>query len=401
MAKKRKKLSREERKRRRREAIERKRRERGWKPRQAPLVRSQEHQLVEDMLPFFPTITATSASPGPAMEILMVLIGSGYMANEPEFEEMIIDPMLCLETFADVVQELDIELESLDELPDEDFEDIQMDILVEVTRRLLTDELCQDILNGLNDLRLRLKRSNKREEAARAAALQLFLSGDETQEIWSLIGLVQAIFARSIYVGLELMEASREIMEVEIPDEDGLSLLERIARSRVVQKADKLFKKIPGLGGFLEKQADRIWEEGLEALFMGELYLELFSEEELTVGFDILQTVFKDEIAERMATQDLTPLKMTEEHAKAVILQLDDYFTKLMTPKRLEQLQGRLNVAMRDPAYKEWLPFLYMLIQSITEEDTAYKKHFLITSFLGEMNVVIQAFQEHDLDEED
>jgi hypothetical protein len=409
----RKKLSREERRRRRRKAIERKRRETGWEPPPSPSVRQQDEmdeasevdEVFADMLPLFPTITDASASPGPAMEqLMMTLLGSGYMVDEPEFEEIIVDPMLCVDTFVEIAEESGIDPDSLDELSVEDREDAQMTILEETIQRLLTDELRQDILNGLNDLRLRMKQSGEREEAAKAAALQSFLGGDETQEIWPMIGLVQAIFYRSLTVGFELMEASMEVMETEVSDEDSASLFERVAQSRVTQKADALLKKVPGLGRFLEKQADKIWEEGLHALFMGELHLELFSEEELRAGFDILQEVFKDDIAERRETRDLTPLEMSEEQGATLISQVDGYLTEMMTPERLKQLRGKLSVAQRDPAYKEkWLAFLYMLGEYMADEDTVeYGKQFLVTAFLGEMHTVIQAFQEDaPLDEED
>ena len=404
MAKKKRKLSRKERKRQRREAMERKRKERDWKSRPVPSTRRREHEVIEDMLPLFPTITDPSAPSGPAMEqIMMILLGSGYMADEPEFEEIIVDPMLCLDTFSEVVEGLDIEPESLDELSDEDREDTQMDILVEVTRRLLTDELRQDIINGLNDLRLRLKRAGEREEAAKAAGLQSFLSGEATKEIWPMIGLVQAIFYRSIQIGFELMEASMEVVETVGPEESGLSLFEKVVQSKVAQKADALLKKVPGLGGFLEKQADKIWEEGLHALYMGDLYLELYSPEEIGAGFEILQTVFKDDIAERREARDFRPLEMSQEKGMAVISRVDSYVTELVTPERLEQLRGRLNAILKDPATeREWLAFLYMLAQYMADEDAAEnEKHFLVTSFVGEMNVVTKTFQEDSGNEQD
>ena len=397
MAKKKRKLSRKEHKRQRREAMERKRKEQDWKSRPLPSARRQEHEVLEDMLPLFPTITDPSAPSGPAMEqIMMILLGSGYMADEPEFEEIIVDPMLCLDTFSEVVEGLDIEPESLDELSDEDREDTQMDILVGVTRRLLTDELRQDILNGLNDLRLRLKRTGEREEAAKAAGLQSFLSGEATKEIWPMTGLVQAIFFRSIQIGFELMEASLEAVETVDPDESGPSLFERVTQSSVVRKADALLKKVPGLGGFLEKQADKIWQEGLHALYTGDLYLELYSPEEVGAGFEILQTVFKDDIAGRREARDFRPLEMSQEKGMAVISRVDSYVTELVTPERLEQLRGRLNAILKDPATeREWLAFLYMVAQYMANEDAAEnEKLFLVTSFLGEMNVVTKTFQQ-------
>ena len=397
MAKKKRKLSRKEHKRQRREAMERKRKEQDWKSRPLPSARRQEHEVLEDMLPLFPTITDPSAPSGPAMEqIMMILSGSGYMADEPEFEEIIVDPMLCLDTFSEVVEDLDIELESLDKLSEEDREDTQMDILVSVTQRLLTDELRQDILNGLNDLRLRLKRTGEREEAAKAAGLQSFLSGEATKEIWPMTGLVQAIFFRSIQIGFELMEASLEAVETVDPDESGPSLFERVTQSSVVRKADALLKKVPGLGGFLEKQADKIWQEGLHALYMGDLYLELYSPEEIGAGFEILQTVFKDDLAERREARDFRRLEMSQEKGRTLISQVDSYVTELVTPERLEQLRGRLNAILKDPATeREWLAFLYMVAQYMANEDAAEnEKLFLVTSFLGEMNVVTKTFQQ-------
>jgi len=68
MANKKRKLSRKERKRQRREAMERKRKERDWKSRPVPSTRRQEHEVIEDMLPLFPTITDPSAPSGPARE---------------------------------------------------------------------------------------------------------------------------------------------------------------------------------------------------------------------------------------------------------------------------------------------------------------------------------------------
>jgi hypothetical protein len=391
MARKKKKLTRKQRKQQRREAIARKRKEQSWEPRQAPSVRHDE--VLEDMLPLFPRLgDASATSISAAEEFMMTLLASGYMADEPEFEEMMVDPMLCLDTFSEVVQELAIEPESLDELSDEDREDTQMRILEEVTQRLLTNELRQDIINGLNDLRLRLKQSGEREEAAKAAALQSFLGGDTGEEIWPMIGLVQAIFYRSLTVGFELIEASMEAMETVGPDESDVSLFEKLAQSSLAQKAEALLKKVPGLRGFMEKQADKIWEEGLHAMFTGELHLELYSPKEIGVGFEMLQTMFKDDIAERRETQDLRPLEMSQEKGKALISQVGSYITELFTPERLDQLRVRLNTILADPVYpKKWLAFLYMLAEYMAAEDAVeHEKHVLITSFIGEMGVAVK-----------
>ena len=105
---------------------------------------------------------------------------------------------------------------------------------------------------------------------------------------------------------------------------------------------------------------------------------------------------FKDDIAERQETWDFRPLDMSQEKGRAFISQVDSHITELVTPERLEQLRGRLDAILKDPATeREWLAFLYMLAQYMADEDAAEnEKHFLITAFIGEMNVIIKSFQE-------
>ena len=391
MTRKKKKLTRKQRKQQRREEMVRKRKERGWEPQRAT---SAPHidDVFEDMLPLFPKIGDPAASSISTAEQLMItLMDSDSMADEPEFKEIFVDPMLCLDTFSEVVRELDIEPESLNELPDEEREDAQMTIREEITRRLLTDELRQDIIDGLNDLRLRLKQSGEREAAAKAAALQSFLSGDMGSEIWPMLGLVQAIFMRSLMIGFELMEAAREVEESICLDKSEAPLPEALAQSSIVtQKTESLLKKVPGLLGYVEKQTDKIWEEGVEAVFAGDLHLGLYSPEELEPALDIFTATFGLDLAEEIATQDPLQLKVSDEEFKYFIQQLDDYLTELITPERLDRLRARLDAVLKDPAYKKWLGFLYMLVEYMADENAVeIEMRFLIQALLGEMEIAV------------
>ena len=396
MVRKKKKLTRKQRKQQRREAIARKRKERGWESQQAPPTHRAE--VFEDMLPLFTEIgDPTASSTSTAEQLIVALLDTDHFADEPEFEEFIIDPLLCLNTFSEVIREFDIEPGSLDELPDEEREDTQMTVREEIIRRLLTDELRQDIINGLIDLRLRLKRSGEREEVAKAAALQSFLGGDTDSDIWPMMGLVQAIFARSLAIGFELMETAMEVAETTDPDESDVPLTEKLARSSVTQKAAELLERVPGLSGFLDKHADKVWKEGVDAVFAGELYLELFSPEELETGFKIFGATFgRYDIVEETDTQEpLTP-EVPSEDVETVIFQLDDYITELFTPERLDQLRARLDAVLKDPAYAgKWSSFLYLLTENMADEDAVeYEMQFLIQALIGEMAFVAAEFQE-------
>lgn len=396
--KRKKKLSRKELKQRRQAAMARKRKEQGWTPPQAH-PSHHDDDVLEDMLPFFSSVEDASGSSDASMEkLMMTLLDSADLIEEPEFEEIIIDPIRCVDTFAEVGEELDIDPEALSRLPDEEREDTQMEMLVTTTQRLLTDDLRQDIVDGLNDLRLRLKRSGKQEQAAQAAALQSFLRDNQDNETWSMIGLVQAIVQRSLAAGFELFEASIEVMETDRLDEGEtpLTLSQKLAQSSLAQRADAVLRKVPGLSGFLEKQADKIWEEGMDAVFEGDLYLELFTPEELVAGFNLLKTTFGDDLGEETAPQETLLLAVTEEKAKSLISRVDGYITELFTPERLDQLRAQLNTVLNDPDCPgEWLAFIMMLAEYMAAEDAVEnEKLFLLRAFFGEMGAVSAALEE-------
>jgi len=382
----------------RRAARARKRRERNKKPRRTPSARLGD-EVIADMLPLLQASgDASSLSASDIDELMMGVLDSEDMANEPELEGIIIDPMLCVDTFVEIGQEMGIDPEALAESPEEEREEIQMQMLEETMRRLLTEELRQEILEGVNALRLRLKQSSKREEAAKVAVLQSFLSEEEGNEIWSTIGLVQAIVQRSLVAGFELLELSIEAMEPEGVDEEEFSLLERLGQSSLVQKADALLSRIPGMRWFLEKQADKIWEEGMEAIHAGELCLGLYTLEELEGGVGIFAEVIGHVRDTGMASEETSAPKEPEELQKALILGLNDYVAELFTPQRLDQLRGRLNIVLREVAHeKKWLSFILMLIECMEDEDAAKNERgFLISALLGEIKAAARATVEDD-----
>jgi len=317
----------------------------------------------------------------------MALMASYELVEEPEFDEIIVDPLLCVETFIQVGEELGMDPASLGNLPDEERKDVQIEMLEKTTRQLLTDELRQDVLNGLNSLRLRQKRSGKLQEAALAAALQSFLDADKEGTIWSIIGLVQAIVQRSLATGFELFEASMAASETIKESKGGaVPLLQKLSQSSLGQKADELLTKVPGLSKFVEKQSDKVWEEGVTAIYEGELYLGLYSPEELAAGLDIIETLFRDVIV-----QDSKPeqAKVSKESGETLIAQVNDYIGELFTSERLDQLRARLDTVLNElEPMDKWLAFTLMLVEYMKDSNAAeYERAFLVKSFFGEIRM--------------
>jgi len=138
----------------------------------------------------------------------------------------------------------------------------------------------------------------------------------------------------------------------------------------VALKANTLLQKVPGLSGFLEKQADTIWQEGVDAVFEGDLYLGIFTSEELEAGLDILETARQGDVTQEADAQDPTTIEITEEQGKALVSRIDDYLTELFTPVRLDQLRTRLNSILDSSDYeRRWIAFIVLLVEYMADED--------------------------------
>jgi hypothetical protein len=325
------------------------------------------------------------------------------LAEEPELAEIFADPTLAMTTYISAAQESGIaEPEMLDQLPEEEQEDKKYEILEKTTRQLLDNELRQEVIYGLNKLRLRLKRVGKQAEAAKAAALQSFLSERKARELWPALGLPQAIVLRSVGAGFELMDASLEVAEVEGFDEESPEVFyQRVAESGLVDKMSQAIQKVPGLSRFLEKQVDQVWEEGNTAIFEGELYLELFTPEEIEAGLDIFESSLKDNWADsgdETSSQETERPELTKEKGTSLISRLDAYLTERFTPERLGQLRAHLDTVVKGAKFsKNWLPFVLMIREHMADEEALeYEKGFLLRSFLGEMRYVSVNLEEEE-----
>ncbi|MCL4298948.1 MAG: hypothetical protein KJ077_24640 [Anaerolineae bacterium] len=401
MARKQKKLTRKERAQQQQALTERQRQAKGWISPNEKAKRRQE--LIEDMAPLMAMVETGAGSPDE--NLFWLLADSGDLAEEPEFNEIFTEPLVTLPTYISVAESLGVATpDELDKLPEEEQADKKAEILEETSRRLLTHELRQEIIEAVDRLRLRWKKDGKRAEAARAAGLQLTLSDRKSTAVWPMIGLVQAIVLRSLGAGFELVGVTMDEEEDDGNDDESLAALyEKLQDPGVDQKLEQAIKKVPGLQNYLEKQVDKIWEEGETAIFTGELYLELFTDEELEAGVEIFKTAMAErETGDNEAAED-TAEKALSRVGEALFSQLDIYLAQRFTPERLEQLRTRLRTVLDEADYPaKYFSFVKMLADAMADEAAAEnEKGFLLRALLGEIRAVSAVEDEEAEEAED
>ncbi len=342
-------------------------------------------EALDDMMPLFGGL---STAPGQGTEeLILLLIDTDDLADEPEMEGVLFDPMLATENLGKAAEKFGFSPEKMATLSQEKREEAQLEMLEECVKLLLTTEICQEILKRLDNLRLRLKKSGRKKETARLAALISFLREDKKHTSWPMIGLVQALVRRHIDLGFALVD----VAVAAAPDgEDETDILDaKVMKKPGPLKKLKTLLKTPGLQEYLEQKAEKTWEEGISAIFAGDLNLHVYLEEEIEENYKILANVIGFENAETMAAAG-SKWKLTDKKAKELFRQLEIYITKIFTPARLKQLRGGIDTIFKDPNYTEkWAPFLAMLKGNLEDKKAVeYEMKFFIAALLGEMRAI-------------
>jgi hypothetical protein len=390
------KKSKEQLKRERREAMERVRRERGWTP--PPEPDPHEQELLLDMMPLVDGVEEDDLSADPfANPLLVPVLGSYELVDEPEFDGIYFSPTQSTVTFVEIAEGRGLGPDVFDALPEEEGDDLHLDIVEEVIDRLLTEELAEEIIDALERLRQRARRQGQEKLVAQAATVLSFLEEIPVDSgPWTSVGLVQGLAQRSLSAGFEVAAIVGEMEERgEIPDwiTARAQPAEDLPKSPIVQEVEAMLKRYPGLVEFMAEENERVWEEGLEALFSGELYLSLFTIEELEPGFELFQNTLGAVTGEFEATAP-----RFVEAAEAFAAGIGEYLTTLLTPERTEEVLGVLDEVLQEPELGGyWANFLMMFKDELAQLNPEETVSYLSRVYIGELRAV----EEYDDEEED
>jgi hypothetical protein len=391
-----KKKSKEQLKRERREAMERVRREKGWTP--PPQPDPHEEELLFDMMPLVAGLEEEDLSADlVANPLLAPVLGSEELVDEPEFDGIYFHPNQSVYTFVEITEERELEPDEFDDLPEEEQDDLNLAMLQEMTNRLLTEDLAQEIIDALERLRQRARREGQDKLVAQAAAILAFLGEAEVRSgVWTAVGLVQGLAQRSLSAGFEMVAIVGQMEESgEVPAwiTEQAPFPEEFSKSPVVQEVEAVLERYPGLVEFMAEENERLWEEGMEALFSGELYLELFTVEELEPGFELFEDTLGAVVEEVGSTSP-----GFAQAAEAFTSGVQEHLTTLLTPERTEELLDVLSEILQEQmlgAY--WADFVMMLKDELAQSDPEQVVSYLSRAYIGEL----RAIEEYDDDEED
>ena len=369
-----KKLSRKEMKRQQKRQRARIRRRQGWEQQSEPSI-----DKLDALMPIMgETQEETLAN------MMNALMESDTLIAEEEFESLFFPPLESADLFSQIASERGWSPEALKELDGIALEDVHFDIIQECIPNLLTEEMKQEILQALQDCHGRLQKQGKGQKAAQVGVIQFVLSDKEMDnKSWQLTALVHGLVRRSVAVGFSLMETTG-LGEGELPSVD--KMLDTAATNDITKKVEGLLKRVPGLRGYMEKQTDVVWDEGVEAVYLGKLYLGLFSEEEVKGVAELLDQFVKPAIVEDATGETV------QEGLPRFVEELDAYISQIFSnPERLGQIRLRIDTLLQEQAVeRQWVPFVYLLKGYMADDEAAtYERLFLHKALMGEFYALV------------
>lgn len=341
-------------------------------------------EITEDIVYFFRSFPDAMRSPQMATETLIkAVLPTEKIAMEPEFDDIIGDPISCTLIYAETISKMDVNWETFGNLPPQLAASIRLQVLEETIRQFLTESLRLEILDGLNLYRLRKKRSGEKMEAGIAAALQLVLKDEKNNPIWPKIGLLLGIAHNSISLGLEIKDSFNEILN----ENKDLLISDNQKRYEILKKACSKKDADPRLINFFNRQSKRIYDEGINAVLEGKLCFGFLTTDELNKVSDHIVRSTGFLATEKLRDANVFLSGLTEKKQKELIAGMEFFINEIFTPEKIKQMHEKLNSILKDPGdFKRWESFIFMIRNPLGHEDVLEnQKSFFICIALGEL----------------
>lgn len=341
-------------------------------------------EITKDMIYLFRSYPDTMRSPQIATEtIIKTVLPTEKIAMEPEFEDIFGDPIDCVSIYSETLSKMEVNWESFGNLPPQLASSIKLQILEETSRQFMTESLRFEIMDGLNRYRLRKKRSGNKLEAGIAAAIQWVLNDEKNNPLWPKIGLIHGIIHNSISIGLEIKNSYKEFFgeNKEMPLVDGPQ------RDEVLKEASSKIGQNPRLNRYFKRRAEKIYEEGINAVLDGNLNFGFLTSEELNKIREHIDRLSGSSSSEYPRSANAILTILTQKRRKKLISVMETFIHETFTPEKIDQMVQKLNSILKDPGDLErWQPFI-ILTRNYLQSDHVlekHKKYFIYLTF-GEL----------------
>ena len=313
--------------------------------------------------------------------LIRIMTDSVKLAEEPEFLDLNLGGVKAAGVSQRWMKKYEKRLTEAKMKGSSEYHEVYDEMRIEVVAELATPAFHKDVNARLQTMLDRLMANDDLEKLEIVLLLKPLL--DMKSVPWGICGLILAIYNRTLQQTLQEYEAEIGVYDavVEALQEDGEEKIDVIKLSETPGKLEQLAKRFfaakPGLRERAEKQILEMIDTFEKELAEGKIMLDLFTQEELVLPFERLQTEFGEQF---------TQAQPTEEIRQRILDAIVQAINEMMTPERFQRLckdvQSIAKAWLRER--KKWASALQGELIWLDEEQYEENK-FVISAYLGQI----------------
>lgn len=346
-------------------------------------------ELTKDILYLLRASPESLKSPQKATETLVnAALPSVEIAGEPEFEKVTGNPFNCKSIFSEVIENMEVNWESFEELPRPVADSIHTQILEQIIPRFFTIQLRLETIEGLKKYRSRKKRAEDKMSAAVAAALELILKNEENKALWPKIGLLQGIVQNSLNLADDFDASVLEALdEREIQEIKNLDLSKEEKQAAILSVIFSKLKDKPDVKESFVQLIIAGFEEGRKAVLQGKLNLGVLTIDELNKVSELIIKAIGPVGEDQLTDVEAFFAELDENKKTQLLSALDIFIQETFTPEKMKQISRNLDtIEKKTGDLGQWMLYI-MMLKNIFLKQKVFKeqKTLLYEIIFGEL----------------
>lgn len=311
--------------------------------------------------------------------LVSVMTGSGKLAQEPEFIDLTMDMKKTSEVTWRWLKKYDKLLTAAEKKGKSEFQQVYDEVRIKFIDELATPPFRKEVDRRLNVLIDRFIASNDVENLEMALILAPLLKLKKSP--WGLCMLIIEIHRRTMNQSMQEYAEQEEIrhaLEVELKSEGiDVTNVEKMLEfpGKLEQIGQKLLGANPEMRQRLEKDAENLLNAFEDELVKGKVDLNLFSEAELVLPFELIAQEIGKPI-EKLQPAEVQD-RLFERIRQAII--------KIMTPERLQQMRDYVKSTAKTwiRERRKWMGALDLELSHL-EGEQYEDNRFITSAFIGQ-----------------
>ena len=312
---------------------------------------------------------------------IRIMTDSGKLAEEPEFIDLNLDGVKAANVSQRWMKKYEKRLAAAKMKGPDEYHEVYDEMRIEVIAELATPAFQNEVDERLQILLNRLMASDDHEKLEIVWLLKPLLGMKSVP--WGLCGLILAIYNRSLQQTFQEYETEIDVYDalVEALQGDDKEKIDVIKLSetpgKLKQLAKRFFTAKPGLRERAEQEILNMIEIFEKELAEGKVTLDLFTQEELVLPFQRLQTEMGEQFTQARPTEE-----MRQRVAEVIVQAINE----MMTPERFQRLCKDVESLAKSwlRERKKWAAALQGELIWLDEEQYEENK-FVIAAFLGQI----------------